>query len=306
MYKIDISRAFRHIKVDPADIDLLGIQFQDKYFLDRSVAFGFRHGSLIFQRCTDAIRYIMAQNGFPNLFNYIDDLIYTGLPSDIHSSFTFLKELLIELGLDISLKKLVPPSTSVVCMGILVDSIAKTVSIPADKLQEILQLCSFWTTKTYCSKHDLQSLLGSLLYVTRCVKHSRYFLNRMLQLLRNNVQSRKILITPDFRKDLAWFNQFLTQYNGVTYYDTNYCHIEVHLDACLSGLGASFEYMVYALPIPKNHNNYNILHLELLNIVVALKVWAVHWSNRRIKIHCNNMAVVEVLQKVGPEMLPLP
>ena len=34
MYKIDISRAFHHIKVDPADIDLLGLQFQDKYFLD--------------------------------------------------------------------------------------------------------------------------------------------------------------------------------------------------------------------------------------------------------------------------------
>ena len=58
-----------------------------------------------------------------------------------------------------------------------------------------------------------------------------------------------------------------------------------------------FESMVYALPIPKNHNNYNIVHLELLNIVVALKVWAVHWSNRQIKIHCDNMAVVQVLQK---------
>ena len=134
MYKIDISRAFSHINVDPADIDLLGIQFQDKYFLDRLVAFGFRHDSLIFQRCRDAIRYIIVQNRFPNLFNYIDDLIYTGLPSDIHSSFTFLKELLIELGLDISLKKLVPPSTSVACLDILVDSIAKTVSIPAEKL----------------------------------------------------------------------------------------------------------------------------------------------------------------------------
>ena len=175
IYKIDISRAFRHIKIDPADIDLLGLQFENKYFLDRLVTFGFRHGSLIFQRCTDVIRHIMAQKGFPNLFNYIDDLIYTGLPSEIHSSFTFLKQLLAELGLDISPKKLVPPSTSVVCLGILVDSINKTVSIPADKLQKITKLCLQWHTKTYCSKHDLQSLLGSLLYVTRCVKNSRYF-----------------------------------------------------------------------------------------------------------------------------------
>ena len=45
--------------------------------------------------------------------------------------------------------------------------------------------------------------------------------------------------------------------------------------------------MVYALPIPA--------HLEILNIIVALKVWATHWANRRIRIHCDNMAVVEVL-----------
>ena len=97
IYKIDISGAFRQIKIDPGDIDLLGIKFQDQYFLDRSVAFRFRHGSLIFQRCTDAIRYIMAQHGFPLLYNYIDDLIYTGLPSQINESFIFLKKLLGEL-----------------------------------------------------------------------------------------------------------------------------------------------------------------------------------------------------------------
>ena len=77
IYKIDISRAFRQIKIDPADIDLLGLKIENHYFLDRSVPFGFRHGSQIFQRCTDAIRFIMARHGFPTLWNYIDDLIYT-------------------------------------------------------------------------------------------------------------------------------------------------------------------------------------------------------------------------------------
>ena len=219
IYKIDTSRAFRQIKIDPGDIDLLGIKFQDQYFLDRWVAFGFCHGSLIFQRCTDAIRYIMAQHGFPLLYNYIDDLIYTGLPSQINESFIFLKKLLGELGLEISNKKLVPSATSVTCLGILVDSVQKTISIPSEKLAEIVQLCADWGSKTYCSKKDLQSLLGSLLYVSRCVKHSRFFLNRMLQLLRDNVDTRKILITAEFKHDLAWFNSFLPHYNVVTYYD---------------------------------------------------------------------------------------
>ena len=48
-------------------------------------------------------------------------------------------------------------------------------------------------------------------------------------------------------------------------------------------------------PSPKANLNYNIAHLEILNIIVALKVWATHWANRRIRIHCDNMAVVEVL-----------
>ena len=125
MYKISLSRPFRKIKVDPIDIDLLCIKFQNKYFLDWSLAFRFHHGSLIFQGCTDAIRYNMAQRGLPLLFNYINDLIYTNLPSQMDASFQFLKNLMTELGVQISMKKLVPPSTSVTCLGILIDSVQK-------------------------------------------------------------------------------------------------------------------------------------------------------------------------------------
>ena len=118
----------------------------------------------------------------------------------------------------------------------------------------------------------------------------------MLKLLRDNHDKTKFLITPEFQKDLAWFNSFLSHYNGVTYYEQTNCQFEVHLDACLTGLGGSYESMVYALPIPRDFMNYNIAHLEILNIIVALKVWAQHWANRRIKIHCDNMSMVEVLR----------
>ena len=133
--------------VTPADIDLLGIKFDQKYYIDRSIPFGFRHGSQIFQRCTDAIRHIMASNGFHTFFNYIDDLIYIGLPSEIQTSFQFLTNLLQQLGLDISTKKLVPPATSVICLSILIDSVRKTISIPPDKLSQINAMCRDWNDK---------------------------------------------------------------------------------------------------------------------------------------------------------------
>ena len=305
IYKIDISRAFRQIKIDPADIDLLGLKIENQYFLDRSVPFGFRHGSQIFQRCTDAIWFIMAQHGFPTLWNYIDDLIYTGLPSHIHESFAFLQKLLQDLGLQISLKKLVAPSTSVVCLGILIDTVTRTISIPQGKLQEIVQLCNQWSTKTYSSKKDLQSLLGSLLYITKCIKPARYFLNRMLHLLRQNHNNNKILLNTEFFHDLTWFNTFLQSYNGVTFYHYQFSRTPVHLDACLTGLGGHFGTMVYHLPLPRGYNSYDITQLEMLNIVVASKIWSSHWSDKKIQIFCDNMAIVQVLTtgKARDEML---
>ena len=201
LYKVDISRAFRHIRKDPRDIDLLGISHNNLY-LDQSLPFGFRHGSIFSQRCSDAIRHIMRQYGFPGLWNYIDDLIYTGLPSTIHQSYQFLLSLLEELGLDISIEKLVAPATSVVCLGINIDTISRTISIPDQKLQEITNLCKNWSQKLYCTKNQLQSLLGSLLYITKCVKPARSFLNRMLTVLRDNYEKTKIKLTQSFFKDL--------------------------------------------------------------------------------------------------------
>ena len=295
LYKIDISRAFRHIRIDPGDLDLLGIKHGD-YFIDGTLPFGFRHGSVFFQRCTDAIRYIMKDTfQFYNLYNYIDDLIYIGLPDDIYHSFHTLMDLLQDLGLEISTSKLVEPTTVAVCLGIEINTINRTLRIPQPKLQEIQHICHSYVTKNKVTKPQFQSLLGSLLYITKCVKPARFFLNRMLFLLRQHASKNYVILNEDFKKDLNWFNTFLFQYNGITFYDNPPIQDKVFLDASLQGMGGAFRNMVYSLPFPKGFKNYTIVHLEILNIVVALKVWGSVWKDHIIEVKCDNMAVVEVL-----------
>ena len=63
----------------------------------------------------------------------------------------------------------------------------------------------------------------------------------------------------------------------------------------MTGFGGIFLNQCYALSIPKNFNNYSIVHLEMLNIVVALKIWATQWSCRKLRIKCDNIAVVDIL-----------
>ena len=63
----------------------------------------------------------------------------------------------------------------------------------------------------------------------------------------------------------------------------------------MEGLGGSYDNYVYALSIPKSFRGYNIAHLEILNVVVALKIWGQVWANKSIEIRCDNLAVVEIL-----------
>ena len=53
------------------------------------------------------------------------------------------------------------------------------------------------------------------------------------------------------------------------------------------------EICLIALPI--GYQNYNIVHLGMVNILVAVRTWGPQWQGRKVDIHCDNQAVVSVL-----------
>ena len=173
IYKVDVSRAFRHLKVDPYDYDLLGLMWRGTY-VDTCVPFGTRHGSQFFQRTSDAVCYAMRQMNY-GVVNYIDDFLGYGTPSVTDASFHTLLDVMSKLGLTISQKKLVRPATKAICLGIDVDTVAGTVAIPSDKLAEVKDTILKWDHRSHCTKRKLQSLLGTLLYVHKCVRPARTF-----------------------------------------------------------------------------------------------------------------------------------
>ena len=294
LYKIDISRAFRHVKMDPGYYNKLGLKWND-FFFDSCLAFGFRHGSSIFQRISDAVRYIMLKYDH-HIINYCDDLIGYGLPSKIQQSFNTLCKILGELGLTISETKLVAPSTSVVCLGVLINTVEGTISVPPDKLEKIKAICVKWGVKTKTNKRELQSLLGSLLHVTKCVKNARFFLNRMLGTLRNAADPQNIELDQEFGRDLRWFQEFLPHFNGVCLYSHKSIEGVVQVDAFLQGLGGRWGDQVYQLSIPDSFFGLGIVQLEMLNVFLALRVWATVWAGHKVKFQCDNEAVVSVLR----------
>ena len=83
----------------------------------------------------------MRKHGFPDLFNHVDDIIYCGTPSKIHSAFQFLVDLLDQLGLTLNSKKF-SLTTSMLCLGISIDTETRTMSLPPEKIENIIQMCA--------------------------------------------------------------------------------------------------------------------------------------------------------------------
>ena len=91
-----------------------------------------------------------------------------------------------------------------------------TLSIDESKLQAILSECQKFANKKHTTKKGLQSLLGKLIYVHKCVKPTKVFINRMLNLLRTNPHKKRIHLDQEFFHDLNWFLKFLPGFNETT------------------------------------------------------------------------------------------
>ena len=53
---------------------------------------------------------------------------------------------------------------------------------------------------------------------------------------------------------------------------------------------------MYHLPIPRGFMNWSIVYLEMVNILLAVRLFQAQWSGRRVLIRCDNEAVVSVLR----------
>ena len=250
MSKIDISRAFRNLRIDPGDALKFGLSWRGQYYQDLSAAFGWIHGSASFQLVADVITHIMKRKGFKT-FAYIDDFILINPKSKAQQAFDTLTDLLQELGLPMNNDKRTPPTRTLTCLGICLDLNTNTLSIDAGKIEAIYDQCLKTLGKNTISKKQLQSLLGKLLYLHKCVKPARIFVNRILATFRQNCHKNKIQISTEIKQDIQWFIRFLPQFNGsaiLVKTPIQQPHT-LHIDASLTGLGGVWGNRVYTTPI---------------------------------------------------------
>ena len=213
--------------------------------------------------------------------------------------------LLQVLGLQESSHKACPPSTRVrrvTCLGVLFDTINFTLSVTPGRLLELLaDLLPKWLTKKSATKTELQSLIGKLAFVSKCVRPGRLFLTRILDTLRSLRRNHHwVKLSAEFRKDIRWWMRFINVYNGVSLVPTQLWSAPDSIfstDACLTGCrGMSSEQYFHVEFPPEVLLQFTAIHLlEALDIVIALRLWSRSWRGLRIMVHCDNFSVVSSL-----------
>ena len=297
LYKKDIRKCYKQIPVDYRDINLLGFKFDNHVYYDCTLPMGLASSAFICQRTTNMIRYIATQMGLM-LCNYLDDLGGAAPPSVSMNHYMALGRLLSNSGVEENAQKNCPPDTSMVFLGLLLDTIAMTLSVPADKMRDIQELIQKWETKTHMTRTNLESLLGKLNFIAKCVRSGRVFINRMLQALRGLPRTGQVRIPDQLKMDLNWWKRYAPHFNGVSKIPEN-TWLEpdavVSCDATLKACGgwhSSGEYFRETFPSEIMNMNLHISALEMLTLVVTVGQWAKSLQNRRIQVYSDNLATV--------------
>ena len=300
LYKRDLRKAYRQFPVDPKDYPFLGYTWNKQFYFDTVLTMGLRSAAMACQRSTAAVAWVASQQGRV-VFTYLDDFIGVSPAFNAQTDFQALSDLLSSLGLQESSEKACPPSPVMICLGVELNTDALTLSVSPGRLCELEQLLEQWIHKRTATKAALQSLVGKLIFISKCVRQSRIFIARILILLRKVLfNHHHVNLTAEFRKDIAWWRRFLRAYNGVSMISTAQWSSPGEVfttDACLTGCGGlcGDQYFHAAFPSFVVQQTLDINCLELLTIIVALKLWGLQWSGLRLTVRCENEVTVTVL-----------
>ena len=300
MAKVDIKSAYRIVPIHPEDRHLLGMVWEDRLYVDTALPFGLRSAPIIFTAIADAIEWFARRNGVSNIFHYLDDYLIIGNPlsKQCESDLQSFQSILQWLKVPIAREKLEGPSTRLTFLGIELDTALMVRRLPSDKLHELKGVVAEWLGKKTCRRQELQSLVGKLQHACKVVRPGRTFLSRMFVLLKGLPKKQQLIrLNVAFRSDLLWWHLFLVRWNGISMLQAPpHAEEQIFSDAAGSyGCGVWWRTHWFQLKWPDNNNLHSIAIKELVPIVIACILWGKQWSGKAIQVHCDNQAVVEMV-----------
>jgi hypothetical protein len=200
--------------------------------------------------------------------------------------------------------KTVGPTTKLVFLGLEIDSVQQTVSVPQRKLVMIKAKVEDALKSPRVTLKELQSLIGSLSFICRAIAPGRAFLRRLIDLTCGARNAwAKINLSIGAIKDLQMWLVFLSDFNGISIIPeqvwSNGQELQLFTDACKTiGFGGYFRGKWFQGKWPPDvSKNHSIAWLEFFPILVAVVLWGKVLTGKRIILRSDNKSVIAIVNK---------
>lgn len=314
MARMDIKSAFRLMIMNPSDFHLLGIHFDDKYYIDKCLPFGCGISCQLFEKFANFVQWVVKhESGLDTMDHYLDDFFFVGAKNTLHCEHlvnTF-RQVSQKLGIPIAEEKTMGPSTVITFLGFVINSELRMVIIPPDKLSKLRSLLEPMLTSKKIKIKDLESITGLLSYCSRAIPSSRAFIRRFYDLLAS-VKIKKpyfrVKINNEIKADVVMWLKFLSEFNGQVFFPDQIWYtndtLQLYTDAAGNpnlGCGAYFcgKWVQFRWPATWQNLSFikNLALLELIPIVLALFIWAPQLVDKRVIFNTDNQALVHIMNK---------
>ena len=285
MAKFDMSRAYRRVPIAPPDRVLLGLMWQNSYYVDLTLSFGGASCCSIFNEVADFLAELW-QNYSPHSWwaHYLDDFFAISINStcrlEFSRDFSGILEMCAQLRIPLAAPKTVFPTTKMIFLGMEIDSVAQTISLPAvKKIKYSVELKSLLAIRA-TTKGKLESVLGMLFHAATVIPLGRAFLRPLTSKVASRPLKRSFLsLSAEDKLTVRWWIELLANWNGVSFFNfpkfAAPTDFEIASDAAGSvGLGILYgsEWVSELWPNPAP---INIAVLEITPIVLACELGAI-------------------------------
>jgi len=218
MCTVDLSDAFFHVPISERHRKYFQFRFEGQTYQFRGLPFGWSRSPHWFQLFTGHVTALCRQLGF-RISVYLDDfLVMAETEAMARTRTQILCKLLQHFGFTVNDKKSeLEPSRSREFLGVLINSVEMSLSVPRKKLaayvsfvKRVLRRASSGSNVTLV---ELQSLVGKLSSCSMCFSNARIHLNELFLVLKNTMAGRPEW-TEGALRELRWWAEFAHKWNG--------------------------------------------------------------------------------------------
>jgi hypothetical protein len=214
MVKLDISACFLSFPIHPDDLEFFVVKAGGDFYQFLRMVFGLKTAPRIASLLLDVVSSALADQGIAHV-RYLDDFLLVA--SSAQRAWLCAHRAAVTLaafGLALAPDKVEGPLTRLEFLGIITDSVERTLSISVERHDEIMLLLRDFAKRHWSSVTRLQSLLGKLVFAASVLPGARPFTRRIIDRICDHGDGKRVALDANFRADIAYWTAHMGEWNG--------------------------------------------------------------------------------------------